>query len=281
MNALRRLASLPGLRAVLLHPPVRRRVAALLAVRFLVAAWVTTTPWAVLRGEATRRGTTATYRLRDGGGPVSLQHGRDLEALFEVFVRGEYEPPGPLAQRLGPDRTLRILDVGANVGMFAAWAGRRWPAATISCVEPDPSNTEVLRTWARAGGGAVTVVEAAAATGAGTLTLLDGLGSGSRLTTADEADRPGLAVETVDVLPSFADADLVKMDIEGGEWPILADPRLADTGPLVLVLEYHRVGAPSLPARDAAHRLLEAAGFTVGFVTPNHWGHGTMWAWKD
>jgi hypothetical protein len=113
------------------------------------------------------------------------------------------------------------------------------------------------------------------------MTFLEGLGSGSRLTTAEEGDREGLTVETVDVLPAFAAADLVKMDIEGGEWPILADPRLTDVGPLVLVLEYHRVGAPGLPAGDAARDLLETAGFTVGFVTPNHWGHGTMWAWKD
>jgi hypothetical protein len=127
----------------------------------------------------------------------------------------------------------------------------------------------------------VTVVEAAASTTAGAMTFLEGLGSGSRLTTADEADRAGTTVDTVDVLPAFAAADLVKMDIEGGEWPILADPRLADCGPLVLVIEYHRVGAPSLPAGEAARRLLEGAGFTVGHVTPNHWGHGTMWAWKD
>lgn len=280
MNGLRRLASLPGLRLVLLHPPVRRRVAAVLALRFLVAAWVTTAPWAVLSGEVVRRGTTVTYRLRDGG-RVSLQHGRDLEALYEIFVRGEYEPPGPLTQRLAPDRVRRIVDVGANVGMFAAWAGGRWPSAQISCIEPDPANSAVLRTWARSAGRTVTIVEAAAAVENGTLTLLEGLGSGSRLTTAAEVDRLGLAVEAVDVLPSFAAADLVKMDIEGGEWLILADPRLVDTGPLVLVLEYHRVGAPSLPAQDAARRLLEAAGFSVGFVTPNHWGHGTMWAWKD
>ena len=281
MNRLRRLASLPGVRRVLLYPPVRRRVAAVLALRFLTAAWVTTTPWALLRGEAVGRGTVRTYRLREGGLPVSLQHGRDLEALFELFVRGEYEPPAPLADRLRADTVRSVLDVGANVGMFAAWASRRWPGATVTCLEPDPSNTEVLRTWVRASGRSVTVVEAAASTTVGSLTFLGGLGSGSRLATADEPDRPGLTVDTVDVLPAFAAADLVKMDIEGGEWPILADPRLADAGPLVLVIEYHRVGAPSLPAGDAARALLEAAGFTVGHVTPNHWGHGTMWAWKD
>ncbi len=88
-------------------------------------------------------------------------------------------------------------------------------------------------------------------------------------------------VRTLDYLPLFSAADFVKMDIEGGEWDVLADPRLHEVGPLVLVMEYHRVGAPSLPAREAAERLLTAAGFSVGHGHPNHWGHGTLWAWRD
>ena len=70
------------------------------------------------------------------------------------------------------------------------------------------------------------------------------------------------------------------MDIEGGEWPFLLDPRLGSSSGSPSVMEYHRVGAPSLPAGAAARRLLEEAGFTVGHDTPNYWGHGTLWALK-
>ena len=95
MNLLRRIASLPGLRRVLLHPAVRRQVAAVLALRFAVAARRTTTPVRLLLNDTSgHRGHTDTYVIRATGVPVVMQHGRDLEALFELFERGEYEPPG-------------------------------------------------------------------------------------------------------------------------------------------------------------------------------------------
>ena len=93
MNFLRRAASIPGVRVVLLQPDVRRAVASVLALRFLVAAWVTTKPFAVLAGEALSRGEVRTYLIRATGVRVAMQHGRDMEALFELFTRGEYEPP--------------------------------------------------------------------------------------------------------------------------------------------------------------------------------------------
>src|SRR6478609_12197647 len=67
MNFLRRAASIPGVRVVLLQPDVRRAVASVLALRFLVAAWVTTKPFAVLAGEALSRGEVRTYLIRAQG----------------------------------------------------------------------------------------------------------------------------------------------------------------------------------------------------------------------
>jgi FkbM family methyltransferase len=276
VNLLRRIASLPGLRVVLLNPAVRRRVAAVLALRFAWAARRTTTPVQLLLNEyVRRRGRVNTYVIKDTGVPVVMQHGRDLEGLFELFERGEYEPPPELADRLSVERVRRILDVGANVGMFSAWATGRWPGAEITAFEPAPENLPVLNEWARRHD-QVTVVEAAAYTQDGTLRFQGGLGAGSRVTFGGG----GVEVLAVDVFEHLANCDFVKMDIEGGEWSILGDPRLAGLGDLVLVMEYHRAMAPSLPAQDAARRLLEAAGFAVGHATPNHWGHGTLWAWK-
>jgi FkbM family methyltransferase len=276
MNLLRRIASMPGLRVVLLHPSVRRRVAAVLALRFALAARRTTSPVRLLVNEyVRRRGRVNTYVIKDTGVPVVMQHGRDLEPLFELFERGEYEPPPELADRLSSGRVRRILDIGANVGMFSAWATGRWPDAEITSFEPAPENLTVLREWAR-GQERVTLVEAAAYTRRGTLRFQDGLGAGSRLT----LDDTGVDVQAVDAFEHLEACDFVKMDIEGGEWSILGDPRLSDLHDLVLVMEYHRVNAPSLPAQDAARSLLESAGFAVGHTTHNHWGHGTLWAWK-
>ena len=278
MNFLRRAASIPGVRVVLLQPDVRRAVASVLSLRFLVAAWVTTKPFAVLAGEALSRGEVRTYLIRATGVRVAMQHGRDMEALFELFTRGEYEPPpGEVGDRLTTESVKAVLDVGANVGMFSAWARGRWPDASIVTVEPAPENLVVLHEQA-AHDRRTVVIEAAVAPRDGEIAFVEGWGSGSHAPTTGEAATT--VVRTVDWFPLFAAADLVKMDIEGGEWPVLADPRLRELKRLTLVMEYHRVGAPSLPAGAAARRLLEEAGFEVGHDTPNYWGHGTLWAWK-
>jgi FkbM family methyltransferase len=278
MNLLRRIASLPGLRAVVLQPRVRKTIAGVLALRFLRAAWLTTTPWRFVANELLlARGQTRRYTLDDGS-PVLLLHRRDLEGFHELFRGGEYEPPPALAARL--DDVKIVLDVGANVGMFAHWAARRWPAATVVALEPVPENADAFRAWQQQSRIDARLLEACAMTHEGRLVLTGGTGSGS-VFSEDPADASGIEVDGVDVFPLMADADLVKIDIEGSEWPILLDPRMATLGRTTLVMEYHRVGAPSLPASDAARRLLEGAGFTVGHDKPNHWGHGVLWAWKD
>jgi hypothetical protein len=88
-----------------------------------------------------------------------------------------------------------------------------------------------------------------------------------------------IEVRAIDVLPCMAHADLVKIDIEGSEWDILADPRLADLGTTVVVMEWHAFRSPTPDAHDAATQLLRDAGFTVDGIDHGY-PHGTVWAWK-
>ena len=295
LNAARNLARKPPLRAVLLHPPVRRTVAGLLSTRFLAAAWKTSTPLRYLTGEVLARGQVHSYRLRGDDRLVVVRHGIDGEAFYESFLGGEYEPPAALIPRIGVP--TRVLDVGAKIGMFSAWAARRWPTASVHAYEPEPTNLAQLRHWLElcrvdatkgiAPAPAVTVHPAAVTTTVGTAPLATGgagapEASGAGAPEASGAE-PALEVPTVDFFAELAGspaADLVKIDIDGGEWALLADPRLAEIERLVIVLAYHPDGAPSLPAFTAASRLLEAADFEVGYPVPNVWGHGTLWAWK-
>ena len=276
MNLLRRIATLPGIRNVLLQPTTRRRVASVLALRFLRAALLTTSPVRFVVAElVTSRGQVRTWPLK-AGGTVTLMHRRDLEAFHELMVAGEYEPPAELAGRLaGADR---ILDIGGNIGMFAHWARRRWPAARITSFEPDPENLAVFRAGL-APEDPIELIEAAAATESGHAVLASGSGAGRRVAFSEHPVAG--SIPAVDIFDHLADADFVKMDIEGGEWPILADPRLGGLGATTWVIEFHRAGAPSLPAHEAARNLFEAAGYTVGHQVLNYWGHGTLWAWKD
>ena len=276
MNLLRRIATLPGIRNILLRPTTRRRVASVLALRFLRAALLTTAPARfVVADLLTSRSKVRSWPLK-AGGTVTLMHRRDLEAFYELMVAGEYEPPAELAGRLA--LAERILDIGGNIGMFAHWARRRWPAARITSFEPDPDNLAVFRAGLRAED-PIELVEAAASTRSGHAVLASGSGAGRRVAFSDHP-MPG-SIPAVDIFEHLSDADFVKMDIEGGEWPILADPRLAHLGAMTWVIEFHRAGAPSLPAHEAARDLFEAAGFTVGHQELNYWGHGTLWAWKD
>ena len=38
-----------------------------------------------------------------------------------------------------------VLDVGANVGAFAVWAGKRWPGAIVTCYEPHGGMADLCR----------------------------------------------------------------------------------------------------------------------------------------
>ena len=82
------------------------------------------------------------------------------------------------------------------------------------------------------------------------------------------------------MLPQIADADLLKMDIEGGEWAILNDPRFARSPPRAVVLEYHPYLCPSADARAAAVQALESAGLRTAAIWHRADGHGMLWAWR-
>jgi len=208
-----------------------------------------------------------------------LLGGRDVEGLTEIFERRTYEPVLPLPPR------PRILDLGANVGLFTAWALQEWPQARVTAFEPDPENMRVLRRFVATNGleHQVKLVEAAVGSQDGTVNFKAGLGSGSAL-----SDDGALTVPKQDAQPLMAEADLVKIDIEGGEWELLRDPRLHNVRAQI-VLEYHRYlcpgrGDPLRPdprPRHLAHETLREAGFSIRDVEQRWWGHGTLVGWRS
>jgi hypothetical protein len=94
-------------------------------------------------------------------------------------------------------------------------------------------------------------------------------------------DEGGIAVQAVDAFPYMQRADFVKIDIEGGEWALLADPRFADLPAKALVVEYHPHLCPAPDPRAHAEALLTGAGWKLqhmDFDMPP--GHGVVWAWR-
>ena len=240
-----------------------------------------------LRGQLIGHGT-ARYELRRRPGVFHLRHGSgDVAILNKIFARdpalSSYEPPAEVAARLDATAAPRILDVGANIGLFGVYALGRWSDARITSFEPDPDNFRVLdlTVGANQREGSWDAVPAAVSDAVGELSFAPGDGAKSHLSPTG-ADERTITVPAVDFFDQLGDGvDLVKMDIEGGEWQILADPRVATALVRVIRLEWHTLLCPEEDARTTAIDLLKAAGFPqVVDGDRQHVRNGVLWAWR-
>jgi FkbM family methyltransferase len=325
------------LRALLRHPRVEPRVAAVLR-----ATTVRESGRFAARELAGRR-TEAVYRLRGCDLRALVQHGTaDVHALDQAFYQRAHEPPPDAATVLaGADHPLRALDLGAHVGMWGLWLHARFPVAHVLALEPDPRNAARHRRQIELNGlrGSWEVLEAAAVTADGPVTFTVGQGTRGRVepdeggaaasgagaesgaaaatggapesgaaTATGGVPEPGAAtVAGRDAFALLDDLDLLKLDIEWGEWALLADPRAAALHVPVVMLEYHATGAPlsdpgsgapsadfgsgvlsaghatGAPAADpgaGARRALERAGYTTAPPVETEPGFGVVWGWR-
>jgi FkbM family methyltransferase len=274
----RRAARSAPLRRIVKSPPVQALVQTQRGARAVEG----TTQFALaqLRG----RRTPLVYALRDHPDTrVAVRHrSRDVAMLNEIFGgtggRLAYEVPDGIAPL---PQGSKVLDLGGNVGLFALYAKAAWSAGEVRSFEPDPSNFGVLERARvanrHADGFAWTSVQAAVSNCAGTLRFSAGHASESRLSLGP--DETAIDVAVVDIFEEDHDVDLAKLDIEGGEWSILADPRFAAFGARRLVMEWHAYLCPAPDAHGTAQRLLREAGYTIVLDEPSAGGrNGKLWA---
>jgi FkbM family methyltransferase len=262
------IAASPALRTLVKSGPAQHVIATTRAARIAQPAGAFS---ARQFGDA---GRCARYTIDDT--TVHVRHRtRDVEIMVEIFgSRPIYEPPPEVSPLL--DGPLRILDLGGNVGLFGAFAFQRFDVTELRSYEPDPANLTLLRATAAAFP-QWTVVGAAAGVRPDTMPFLTGRFSETR--SAREGETGSVMVPVRDVL-SEPGCDLLKMDIESGEWPILADLRLQGFA-RVIVMEWHDLGCP-VPGRapETAARLLWERGYTNQLELPrDHDGNGVTWAW--
>jgi FkbM family methyltransferase len=266
LRAVRQLATAPVFRRLTTITP-------LLRLSFALRASLVRERRRFVRNELRPGPGTATYHLRKSGVAVAIRHHTgDVMVLDEIFSQGEYEPPPGVPLR----NVSSAVDLGANVGLFGAWLLGTFPDARIVAYEADPANAAVHRLTIEANGLADQwrLVEAFAGTRSGTTSLVAGLHAVSH-------EGKGIDVRVVDVLPGLVDADLVKIDIEGAEWPILADPRFRELRARVVVLEYHVQGSPAPDPSAAAERALADASYEVVHAGRKPaFGAGILWGFR-
>ena len=158
-----------------------------------------------------------------------------------------------------------VVDIGANVGIFGALVLERWPDARVTGFELDATNAAIAAVHLR---GRARVVRAAIVgdrVPAGYVRDASNSG-GHALADAGAALRPLPRTLTLGQALDAAGcdrADLVKMDIEGGEYDVLG--RAARDGALDrvdrLVMEWHEL-APGQSVAALA-KLLGDVGFTI------------------
>lgn len=184
--------------------------------------------------------------------PVALDCPDRMRAAVEYVLAGEYESHF--------DGTgLDILDIGANVGSFAHWAVRRWPGSRVSCFEPNPGTFDFLKRNT-AGLPGVTITNAALFPGSAKrarfFTRYAGDGEAGLAAYAGDtftATAEGQMVEVDVVDPaSLPSADIVKIDIEGGEAEVLAHLDLSRTSLVLAEFQNrkNRVAMQATLARD-------------------------------
>jgi FkbM family methyltransferase len=230
------------------------------------------------------------YHLRRSDQVAVIRHrSRDVHVLNEIFGgtggRLAYEPPSALSPVLDSKPSPNILDLGGNIGMFGLYALHRWPGASVRSFEPDADNAALLHAaiaenrlqeqWS--------CTRAAVSNRAGKMAFRGGLSADSHLVDVESGSGTSAAngdveVPVADLFALEGHRDLVKMDIEGGEWAVLTDPRMAELDADAIVLEWHDQGCPAPNPREHVIRVLTSAGWDELYETiePSHCG--MLWA---
>ncbi|HEX8070879.1 MAG TPA: FkbM family methyltransferase [Pyrinomonadaceae bacterium] len=193
-------------------------------------------------------------------GPASI----DLEFLFqEIWLRHTYDPPG-YAIEAGDT----VIDVGANIGVFAAYAATRAEGVRVYAYEPFPENARWLRQNVAASGLTNVRVREQAVAGATGPRRLHTDPDSWIMHSLTAAPGDGIEVNCISLADVFAQeeltrCDLLKLDCEGSEYEILeACPPDVLRRVRKIVGEYHQGPAHGGTGRGLC-QFLEARGFKI------------------
>ncbi len=223
--------------------------------------------WLRLRSEREFSGPEFQLRPNSAGN-------NDAGVAYEIFIHKYLRIP----VRIPPERVKVIVDLGANVGMSCLyWLAAYWRAEVIA-FEPHPGHAAQWRVNLERNGflSRATLHTVAAGTANGRAWISDAASS-SRVGTVPG---DGFEIEVIDIFALLAGRriDIMKIDIEGGEYELLEDPRFEKLDIRVIIMEWHeRKDRPDGHAW-CCERLREL-GFQLYPVFEQK-SNGMMWAYR-
>jgi FkbM family methyltransferase len=196
-----------------------------------------------------------TLRLRAGPRFAlrsNFSENKDCGVASEIFVHDFYNDHGSLET----NNVRLVVDLGANVGFSLLHFLHKYPSCCIIADEPHSGHVKQAERNLALDGSRDRVELHDKAAGAKNRTMyLSQEETSSSL--SDAASAATIAVEVVDIFPRLLGEriDLLKMDIEGGEYEILADERFGQLNLGAVVMEWHSRGAAQEDRRWCEQRL--------------------------
>ena len=193
----------------------------------------------------------------------------DIDIFYEIFWKKIYS----FSRNNIPQF---IVDIGANIGLTTLYFLKKFPTDKIICVEPDPSNLEILKKnlELQIKNQVVKVCEAAISNKDGTMFLnRPPLKYNSKLLVHGNKDEMNLPVKVLSMHNflkenSIEQIDILKIDIEGSEVELFS----ADVSWLSTVKEVI-IETHSINAEEICSNALEETQFILQDHTANifHW----------
>lgn len=218
------------------------------------------------RGSAGGSSRAAPGRIRVrclDGASVLCRPSQDVWTFKYTFVEQFHLPPVELQDR------ATIVDLGSNVGYTVAHLATRYPGARVIGVEMDAANFELAVRNTAHFGERVQLIHAAVWTEDGSISYTGEDDDAFRVAECpDESGaRRAPAMRLITVLDECGvdEVDYLKMDIEGAEAAILADPAEWCSRVRSMKVEIH---SPYTAADCRAK--LESHGFTCR-IDDHHW----------